>query len=303
VHDPSQAKTILDCLLSHPPIALGGFDTCGSLAFGSSVGSGLIMPTLPVATITLRDLTVGYDRHPAVHHLSIDILGSSLVAIAGPNGAGKSTLLKSIAGLLAPMSGSIEGTQGLRLAYLPQVHEIDRSFPITVFDAVSLGLWHELGAFRGLLPRHREQIAAALSTVGLQGYERRAIATLSGGQFQRALFARMILQDADLLLLDEPFSSIDTASAEILLHVTQGWQRKGKTVLVVLHDHAQIKAYFPFCLLLARELIAYGPPMEALSSENLQRAQSSRLAFDEEASLCHRPADTQAASDAQRVFS
>lgn len=261
------------------------------------------MPTTPLPTIKLRDLTVGYDRHPAVHHLSLDIPRSSLVAIAGPNGAGKSTLIKCIAGLLAPMSGSIDGTQKLRLAYLPQVHETDRGFPITVLDTVSLGLWHELGAFRGLLPRHRGQIAAALGTVGLEGYENRPIATLSGGQFQRALFARMILQDADLLLLDEPFSSIDTASAEILLHLTQHWQRKGKTVLVVLHDHAQIKAYFPVCLLLARELIAYGNPVEALSPENLQRAQSSRLAFDEAADPCHRPVDSRATFGTQRAIS
>ena len=246
------------------------------------------MATGPI--LELRDLTVGYDRHPALHHLSLAIPKASLVAIAGPNGAGKSTLLKSIAGLLEPISGRIEGTRDLRLAYLPQVHEIDRSFPIRVQDMVSLGLWHELGAFAGLRDRHRRQIAAVLHTVGLHGFEQRPIATLSGGQFQRALFARLILQDADLLLLDEPFSSVDSASAELLLTVTQDWQRQGKTVLVVLHDYAQIHAHFPLCLLLARELIAYGSPASVLSAENLLRASSSRLAFDDSADICHRPA-------------
>lgn len=266
-----------DRLLGGSPSALGGIDTCRPLAFGLATRLGL---TMPPSAIELRSLTVGYDRHPAVQHLSLNIPTASLLAIAGPNGAGKSTLLKSIAGLLTPMSGTIEGTRGLRLAYLPQVHEIDRSFPISVIDLVSFGLWHELGAFGGLLSKHRDRIAAALNTVGLEGFENRAIATLSGGQFQRALFARMILQDADLLLLDEPFSSIDTASAEILLHVTRDWQLNGKTVLVVLHDYAQIRANFPVCLLLARELIAYGHPKDSLSPENWQRAQSCTLPFE-----------------------
>ncbi len=286
-------------MLRHPPTALGGSDSCRPLGFGPSVALGLKMA---LATLALRDLTVGYDRHPAIHHLSLDIPQSSLVAIAGPNGAGKSTLLKSIAGLLTPVSGTIEGTQCIRLAYLPQVHEIDRSFPITAFDMVSLGLWNELGAFRGLMPKHREQVAAALCTVGLEGFERRPIATLSGGQFQRALFARMILQDADLLLLDEPFSSIDTASAEILLNVTQDWQRKGKTVLAVLHDHTQINAYFPLCVLLARELIAYGNPSDVLSAENLQRAQSYKSPFDESAEVCQRPVSSQRSLVTQKAM-
>ncbi len=257
---------------------------------------------MSLATLALRDLTVGYDRHPAIHHLSLDFPRSSLVAIAGPNGAGKSTLLKSIAGLMPPMSGTIEGTQGIRLAYLPQVHDIDRSFPLAVLDLVSLGLWHELGAFKGLTPGHREQVAAALRTVGIKGFERRPIATLSGGQFQRELFARMILQDADMLLLDEPFSSIDTASAEILLNVTQDWQRNGKTVLAVLHDYAQINAYFPVCMLLARELIAYGNPSDVLSAENLQRAQSYKSPFDESAKVCQRPVSSQRSLVTQKAM-
>jgi zinc/manganese transport system ATP-binding protein len=238
--------------------------------------------------IQLHDLTVGYDRHPAIHHLSLDIPKSGLVAIAGPNGAGKSTLLKSIAGLLPPMHGTITGIRSMRVAYLAQVHEIDRSFPVSVLDMVGLGLWHELGFFGGQKQAHRDKISQALYTVGLDGFEHRPIATLSGGQFQRALFARMILQDADLLLLDEPFSSIDSASAQLLLTITQDWSHQGKTVLAVLHDHAQIKTYFPLCALLARDLIAFGPPAEALSLDNLQRAQQTTLSINEDADLCQR---------------
>ena len=159
--------------------------------------------------LTFSDLTLGYAGHPAVHHLSGAVPRGSLTAVVGANGSGKSTLMKGIVGMLPAMTGSCTVTAGTRVAYLPQQSELDRSFPARVIDLVSLGLWPR----RGLLGRHRNEdrdaVSKALTAVGMTGFEKRSIDTLSGGQLQRALFARVLVQDADLILLDEPFNAID----------------------------------------------------------------------------------------------
>jgi zinc/manganese transport system ATP-binding protein len=161
--------------------------------------------------VKLRDVTLGYDRHPAVHHLSGEIAPGALLAVIGPNGAGKSTLFRGLVGILKPLAGSIEvgGLDVRDIAYLPQSAEIDRSFPISVFDFVGTGLWRATGFFGGIGKGARERIAQALAAVGLTGFENRNIGTLSGGQMQRLLFARVLLQDARLIVLDEPFNAID----------------------------------------------------------------------------------------------
>ncbi len=150
------------------------------------------------AQLQFRDVTLGYDRHPAVHHLSGEVASGALVAVVGPNGAGKSTLFRGIVGILRPLSGSIlRGDLDVRdIAYLPQTADIDRSFPIAVFDFVATGLWRSTGFFGGMNQGARERITQALAAVGLNGFENRPIGTLSGGQMQRLLFARVMLQDA-----------------------------------------------------------------------------------------------------------
>ena len=153
------------------------------------------------AQLQFRNVTLGYDRHPAVHHLNGEIAAGALLAVIGPNGAGKSTLFRGIAGILKPLSGSISlGGLNIRdIAYLPQTVDIDRSFPISVFDFVGTGLWRATGFFGGMGRRERDRIAQALLAVGLNGFENRSIGTLSGGQMQRMLFARVLLQDARLI--------------------------------------------------------------------------------------------------------
>ena len=148
--------------------------------------------------IEFRDLTLGYDRHPAVHHITGEVQQGELLAIVGPNGAGKSTLLKGIMGELKPLGGSIDldGLTKSDIAYLPQQIDIDRSFPISVFDCVAMGLWRKIGAWRGLDRAREAKIVGALATVGLQDLGHRPVGALSGGQFQRVLFARLLLQDA-----------------------------------------------------------------------------------------------------------
>lgn len=235
--------------------------------------------------ITLTDLTLGYDRHPAVHHLDAVIPSGSLTAVVGPNGAGKSTLLKGIVGALAPLEGSITHARD-RIAYLPQQAEIDRTFPLPVRDLVAMGLWAEIGAFGRLRPAHNDRITAALSAVGLTGFERRSIAALSGGQMQRVLFARLLLQEAEVILLDEPFTAIDAKTAADLMQIVHRWHGDGRTVVAVLHDLDAVRAHFPNTLVIARELVAYGPTAQVLTSENLFRARQMCEAFDDAAAVC-----------------
>ena len=236
--------------------------------------------------IALHNVTLGYDKHPAVHHLSLTLEPGSLVAVVGPNGAGKSTLIKALAGELRPLQGRIEGLRGQRIAYLPQQAGMDRSFPVSVQDMVALGLWHEVGALgrfsAGQLRRCRE----ALAQVGLAGFEQRGLDTLSGGQFQRALFARLMLQDAPVVLLDEPFAAVDARTTADLIALLHRWHAAGKTVVAVLHDLPQVREHFPLTMMIARELIAWGPTPQALSEANWQRAQAMHEAFDEQAPVC-----------------
>ncbi len=240
------------------------------------------------AALKLVDLTVSYNRHPAVHHVSVEIPAAEMTAIVGPNGSGKSTLLKAMLGLVRQVEGSIE-CSARRIAYLPQQAEIDRSFPISVLDTVLLGRWSRFGAFGKASKADVHDAQHAIESVGLGGFERRPIDTLSVGQFQRVLFARLLLQDADLVLLDEPFAAIDTKTVIDLMDVVRRWRSEQRTVIAVLHDLDQVRRDFPNSLLLARELVAAGPTAVVLSPENLLRARAMAEAWDEQADACEMP--------------
>ena len=164
-----------------------------------------------------------------MHHLNGEVASGALVAVIGPNGAGKSTLFRGLAGILKPLAGSIDlGGLDIRdIAYLPQTADIDRSFPISVFDFVGTGLWRTTGFFGGMGRLRADKIAQALAAVGLNGFENRPIGTLSGGQMQRMLFARVLLQDARLIVLDEPFNAIDAKTSADLLALVQALARRG----------------------------------------------------------------------------
>ena len=226
--------------------------------------------------IRLSDVTITYDgHHPAVSRVGGIFTAGSMTAIAGPNGAGKSTLLKALVDDLPLASGTIDRASLGRcdISYLPQAAEIDRRFPMTVGDAVLLGAWRETGAFRRVEASVASKTRSALNAVGLPDIEHRPVATLSVGQFQRVLFARLLLQDSSVILLDEPFAAVDARTTRDLLAVLQNWHREGRTVVTVLHDLDQIHSYFPQTLLLARELIAWGPTAVTLTPANLNRAQ------------------------------
>ncbi|QQS14685.1 MAG: metal ABC transporter ATP-binding protein [Rhodospirillales bacterium] len=238
--------------------------------------------------LRLRDVTVSYDRHPAVHHVSADIAEGALTAVVGPNGAGKSTLLKAMVGLVRGVSGKIEfpGRDRSRVAYLPQQAEIDRAFPISVFDMVLLGAWTGIGGFGAARPADHAGALRAIDAVGLRGFERRPLATLSSGQFQRALFARMLLQDAEIILLDEPFNAIDSRTTADLLALVRRWRDDKRTVVCVLHDLDQVRAHFGDTLLLARELVAAGPTERTLTPANLLKARAMAESWDDHAEFC-----------------
>ena len=239
--------------------------------------------------LTFQDLTLGYNSHPAVHHLNGVIREGSLTALVGANGSGKSTLMKGIVGLLKPMAGYCKVAPDTRLAYLPQQSELDRSFPARVVDLVSLGLWPRRGLLGRIRPEDREAVAKALSAVGLEGFEKRPIDTLSGGQLQRSLFARVLVQDANLILLDEPFNAIDAKTVADLIDLIKRWHSEKRTVVVVAHDLDLVRQHFPAALLLARQPVAWGEVRDALSPENLLRARQFHEAWDENAPWCEAP--------------
>ena len=224
--------------------------------------------------LRFQEVTLGYNRESAVLGLDTSVEEGSLTAIVGPNGAGKSTLLKGVTGALLPIKGQILPGKTSResIAYLPQQSEIDRTFPLSVVDLVSTGLWSEIGAFGGLSSHHRRRVDQAISSVGLDGFESRPIGSLSGGQLQRALFARLMLQDAPVVLLDEPFTAIDARSMADLIRIVRRWHDEGRTVMAVLHDLETVRAHFPRTLMLARELVAHGPTPKVLTTENQFRA-------------------------------
>jgi len=242
--------------------------------------------------LSFRNLSLGYDRLPAVRELDADIPEGSLTAIVGPNGAGKSTLLKGMIGALSPLEGSVVFGSLSRsdIAYLPQQADIDRSFPLSVMDLVAMGLWREVGAFGALDRRRLSKVQDAIAAVGLTGLERRAIGSLSGGQMQRVLFARLLLQDAQLVLLDEPFNAIDTRTMSDLLRLVHEWHREGRTILAVLHDYDLVSDHFPDTLMLARELVSHGPTHRVLTAENQFKARQMCEACDGHPHVCGRGA-------------
>ncbi len=243
---------------------------------------------VPTPQLDFRDLTLGYDRHPAVHHLTGGVAPGALLAVVGPNGAGKSTLFKGIVGALKPLAGRVDlhGLSARDVAYLPQAAEIDRTFPISVYDLVAMGLWRRTGAWGGFAKADHAKIRDAIAAVGLTGFERRAIGTLSGGQMQRMLFARLLLQDAKLVVLDEPFNAIDAKTSADLIALVQRWHGEGRTILAALHDLELVRRTFPQTLLLARETVAWGDTATVLTADNMLKARHMCEAFDEEAAAC-----------------
>lgn len=223
--------------------------------------------------IELDQVSLGWRDRIAVRDVSGAFARGSLTAIVGPNGAGKSTLLKGITGQLSPLRGTIRLADGPEaIACMPQSGELETSFPVTTYDLVALGAWQRLGPWKGLDAEGHDAVQQALQAVGLADFGQRVIGTLSGGQLQRALFARLMLHQSDTLLLDEPFSAIDRATTDDLLALLHQWNEQGKTVVVVLHDLETVRRHFPQALLMGGQVVAWGDTAAVLTPENLHMA-------------------------------
>jgi zinc/manganese transport system ATP-binding protein len=224
--------------------------------------------------VELKDVSVAYGTRLAVAGITGRFAPASLTAVVGPNGAGKSSLLKAIAGILPLRSGTIRSTAGgtSDVAYLPQQVEIERTFPVSVGELVALGAWRSFGAFRRPPSAVFDRVAEAAAGAGLEGLLDRLVESLSVGEFQRALFGRLLLQDAPVILLDEPFAAVDERTTEDLLRVVLQWHEAGRTVIVVLHDLGHVRGHFPTALLLARSCIGWGDTASVVTEENLARA-------------------------------
>lgn len=203
-----------------------------------------------ITMIILNKAEIGYERSAITAPIDGCFSAGSLTAIIGANGAGKSTLLKTLAGLQPLVAGQIVFTAGSRaqMAYLPQQVEIDKQFPMAVQDVVAMGCWPQSGLLGRVNSESRERIKQALSLVGMQDMARHPVGELSGGQLQRVLFARLWVQQAPLILLDEPFTGIDTQTVQLLLKVIHQLHHEGKTVIAVLHDMSLVAEHFPHAL-------------------------------------------------------
>jgi zinc/manganese transport system ATP-binding protein len=231
----------------------------------------------PAVPIALRQVSFGWRGRPlAVRSVSGCFAPGTMTAVVGPNGAGKSTLIKGIMGLLRPREGElkIEGNGRSRLAWLPQIHELDQTAPVTVLELVALGAWRRVSAWRRFPPKEIERALAILDSLGLTQIGDRTVACLSGGQMQRVLFARLLMQDASVLLLDEPFTAVDAHATEALMKVLCALHTQGRSVIAVLHDLTLVRRYFPRTLLLSGAVVAWQDTASALNDSNLCQARA-----------------------------
>ena len=214
--------------------------------------------------ITIKNVGVSYAMQPQVlKDCNATIEGPTITGIIGPNGAGKSTLLKAILGLIQS-SGEIlidgEPTKKVlqKIAYVEQKSHIDFTFPITIRECVALGRTVKKKPLQRLTKEDWEKVDAAIEEVGLTDLASRQIGALSGGQFQRVLLARCMVQEAQYIFLDEPFVGIDMLSEKVIMTIIRKWKEEGKTILMVNHDLSKVKEYFDQVILVKHAIVASG---------------------------------------------
>ncbi|MGV8999759.1 metal ABC transporter ATP-binding protein [Lactococcus lactis] len=227
--------------------------------------------------IKTNHLNVFYNENKVLTEIQIEVKPGKITGIIGPNGAGKSTLIKAILNIISHsgeilINGEVSKKQLKKIAYVEQKSDIDHTFPIKVKECVSLGTYTGLKLFQKLGAKEWSRVSEALQKVNLLDYENRQIGELSGGQFQRVLLARCLVQEADYIFLDEPFVGIDSISEKIIMDILQDLKHQEKTILIVHHDLSKVKEYFDDIIILNRELIAYGPINESFSQKNLKKA-------------------------------
>ena len=232
--------------------------------------------------IEMKNLSVSYQGQLALEPTSLTIKGPTITGIIGPNGAGKSTLIKGMLGIVESEGQTFLDRKPMKqelskIAYVEQKIHIDYNFPIKVKECVSLGLYPKIKLFQRLKASDWEKVARALKIVGLEDFAGRQISQLSGGQFQRVLIARCLVQEADYIFLDEPFVGIDSVSEEIIMATLRQLRKDGKTILIVHHDLSKVVAYFDQVLLLNKKVVAFGSTESTFTKENMQKTYGSQL--------------------------
>jgi manganese/iron transport system ATP-binding protein len=241
------------------------------------------IPGTPI--LRVKNLSVGYESGRALDNLNFELITGERMAVVGPNGAGKSTLFKVIAGLLKPDKGNVsvfgEDPGGHKcISYLPQHNHVDWNFPVTLTEVVMMGRTRRIGLIRWPGNHDREVVKRAIETVGLSHFANRQISQLSGGQQQRMFIARALAQEADLMLMDEPVTGLDTPSQEELFAVLDALRAQQVTVMIALHDLKLAATSFDRVILLNHRLIGIGKPADVFSRENLAVAYGDRLHYD-----------------------
>ena len=234
--------------------------------------------------IEIKNLTVTYKDTPALDNINVTLSKSKIIGIVGPNGAGKSTLIKAVLNIISSkgiikIDDKLSKDQLGSVAYVEQKINIDYNFPIKVRECVSLGIYPKIGLFKNLNKSDWQKVDEALKLVGLEEFSNRQISELSGGQFQRVLMARCLVQEAKYIFLDEPFVGIDSVSEEIIMNTLRKLRDNGHTILIVHHDLRKVHAYFDEVLLLNKKLISYGNTKETFTRENLTNAYGTDLFF------------------------
>ena len=234
--------------------------------------------------IEIKNLTVTYKDTPALDNINVTLSTSKIIGIIGPNGAGKSTLIKAVLNIISSkgiikIDDKLSKDQLGSVAYVEQKINIDSNFPIKVRECVSLGIYPKIGLFKNLNKHDWQKVDGALKLVGLEEFSNRQISELSGGQFQRVLIARCLVQEAKYIFLDEPFVGIDSVSEEIIMNTLKKLRDNGHTILIVHHDLRKVHAYFDEVLLLNKKLISYGSTKETFTRENLTNTYGTDLFF------------------------
>ena len=236
--------------------------------------------------ITIKNLTVAYQRNPILHNLNFVAETGTLVAIVGPNGSGKTTLLQSIMGLL-PSTGNISifdqpsKLQRHKVAYIPQRSSVDWTFPSSVLDIVMMGRYGQLKFGQRLTSHDKKLALQALCQVQMIELADKPIGQLSGGQQQRVFLARALTQQADIYIMDEPFIGVDMTTEKILLDIFTKLKQENKTVIVVHHDLITVKKYFDFIFFMNRKAIASGPVTTTMTPENITKTFHTPIEIDD----------------------
>jgi ABC-type Mn2+/Zn2+ transport system ATPase subunit len=220
------------------------------------------------AILTTRGLTVRYGETVALEAVDVEVPRGATVAVLGPNGSGKSTLFSAAVGLAEPADGTVTVATE-RIAYLPQQIVVEPMFPATVEDVVRMGRWGDLGPRRRMGERDFELVKAAMASLAVEHLAGRRLGELSGGQRQRALLAQVAAQDAELLLLDEPFTGVDSPTEKTVRGLIDSWRGEGRTVMVATHDLGRAARDYDLVLALNRRVVAFGAAADTLSEQVL----------------------------------